>query len=391
MSDPVFDGSGLTVLRTADVRENLVDAVNGASTLFPDPQTGPDTRLGQILDCPAPQLGLVYDLVQGLWDQLDPDNAEGEALDNLCRLNGLTRQQPTYGTVTLTLTGTPATVIPAGSRARVPDGLIFALDDAATIPGGGSVDAAATATTTGSTEAASGTIDTIVDAVAGWSGVTNAVDSTPGDDQETDAELRVRREQTVAGAGSCTDQAAKRALEELDDVTAAVVLSNRTDATDGRGIYPRTRLCVVHPNTADLQGVARAVWDHLGGGLSTQGAAGAAVTMADGSQITVWWSYATPVRTYWIIDVTTTADYPADGDDLVKAAVVAYGDSLSVGDDVLPIKAIERIADPATGVPGVAHLVVKLGIAPAPATTTPIDLDITEIGTIDTGDIVVHS
>jgi uncharacterized phage protein gp47/JayE len=330
----------------------------------------------------------VWELLQELWDAWDPDAAEGTALDNLCRLLGLRRLPATRSTVTLTLTGTPATVIAAGKRARVPGGPIFALDEAATIAGGGTVDAVATATETGTLEAGAGTVDTIVDAVAGWASVTNAADAIDGTDQETDADLRLRREATISAGGSCTDQAARAALDRVDGVLAAYVISNRTDATVN-GILPRARACVVYPNTVDPLLLARAVWDHLAGGLYSQGNQEYLVTDDMGHEQTVRFYWGTTVPIYWDITVTHVAGYPSNGNDLVKAAVLAYGNSLSMGDQVVPVDAIAAICHPVTGVPGVINLAIKVDTVTPPVNTLPVAIELDEVSTHDATRITV--
>jgi len=388
MNTPVLDGTGLQVLRTEDVRDNLVEAILGSTEFGADAQTGADKALGQIIDAPAPGVGDVYELIQACYDAWNVDNAEGVHLDNLCRLTGITRMPATYSTATLTLTGTPATTVPAGSRARVLGGAIFALDADATIGGGGTVDAAATATETGPLEASAGSITTIVDAVAGWTGVTNAADAEIGTDIETDTALRRRRRATLARGGSCTDQAARGALEALEDVTAAVVISNRSHSVDSYGYPPHSRTCVVHPSTAAPAGIARAIWDHLSGGLYSNGDQDAVIEMVNADPMTVRWYWAAPVEIWWEVDITKGTAYPTNGDDLVEAAVLSYGNNLSVGDNVLPIGAIDSIFD---NVPGISHIVVRVGRTVSPVGTVPVTVAINEVSEHDSTRITVAS
>src|SRR5574343_474971 len=60
----------------------------------------------------AIQLGTLGELSQELYDALSVQNATGRQLDNLCLLVGVTRQEATHSTATVTLTGTAGTVLP---------------------------------------------------------------------------------------------------------------------------------------------------------------------------------------------------------------------------------------------------------------------------------------
>ena len=391
-TNPSFDQNGLSVLRTAQIRENLVEAIRSSPAFGPGAQTGSDHLLGQLLDLYADRLNSIYELLQSLWDGFDPDSAVGVALDHLCALVGVKRQNATFSKVTLTLSGTPSTVIEAGKRARVPGGPIFALDANATIIEVGTVDATATCTIAGPYEAPAGTINEIVDSVVGWESVQNASDANIGSTIEVDSLLRTRREQSLSAGGTSTDPALKHALENLDDITAAVVISNRTDETDSNGILPHSYRAVVWPSTGiNTARLAETIWDHQPMGITSTGNESATLTYgSENLQTTIRWAYASQVAIYWDVGVTKTSSYPSNGDDLVRAAVLAYGNALSVGGDVLPIGAIDSIYD---SVPGISHLVVtlKAGSAPGSGDTAPITIALTEISDHDSTRITVAS
>ena len=351
---PSLSSTGLTVLRTADVRENMVEALQASSNFGPDAQTGSDKVLGQVLDVAADPIGQSYELIEALLDGFDADGAVGTLLDNIAGLTGLTRLAATYSTVTLTLTGTPATVIAAGKRARVPGGAIFALDAAATIGGGGTVDAAATCTTAGAYEAAASSVTEIVDSVSGWTSVTNAADATIGSQIETDSALRTRREQVFTAGGSCVVQALRVALEDLDYVTSANVISNDTNATVD-GVPAKSFRTVIYPSTADadnLQEIAETIRAHKPAGIRSYGTdRTGTVTNPYDYATTVSWDWADTVEMHANLVVVTTSDYPSTGDALVKAAVEVWGDALGLGGDANNAGMIAAVM---AAVPGIA-------------------------------------
>ncbi len=402
MNTPTIDATGLDPLRTAEVLENMIERLKASAAWGDQAQTGSSKLLGQLLAIPAEEIGLCYEALQQLYDMMSPTGAEGVHLDNQVQLMGLTRDGLTYSNVTCTLTGTIAATLTAGHRARVPDGPIWTLLADATYDGGGTVDATFQAVTAGEITADAATITEIVDADPDWTGVTNAGAATPGEDIETDAALQVRRFNDITRAGRCTDRATRAGLQDLSIVVAAIVISNRTMATVD-GVPAKSFEAVVWPSTvvaSELEEIAEALWTHLPtAGYSHGNDETATITDYFGKTQTVRWSWASEIVIHWDITVTldTEADtpYPADGDQMVEDAILAYGATLSVGRDVLPATATGWITSPQSTcyVPGVKSMVMllKAGGAPGPGDTVPISISDREASTHAAGNIAVTS
>lgn len=405
---PSLDATGFRPLRTSEVRANLAGAVQASPLFGADTPIGPDSLTGQVIDATAQQIGLTYELMQSGYDAGDPAGAAGVVLDAIADARGLTREPATASTVTLTLTGTTGTVIPAGSRVRVDGGPIFAIDSETTITPGTTVSADATCTETGPSEAAAGTATTIVDAVAGWTASTNAADAALGSVEETDPALRLRIRDSRSILGNGTVPAIRARVAALATVDEAQVLVNRTLITDADGVPGKAFRVVVWPDTltsAEEDELAETIWNAgLGAGLDCDGTETRNVTDAQGNSETIRWSYATEQRTYWDVTVAIDTDsgadaYPVDGDDLVAAAIVAYGATLGVGRDVLPVRAGGYIVNGYTdaagtavpGVPGIRTLTILVGLSSPPATGTPVTIAATEISTTALADVTVTS
>lgn len=390
--------TGFDPKRTEDVRQDMVDDIHASSEFGTDAQTGAETPLGQVLDPNADRIGELWELAQAIYDAWDLDTAEGVALDNLGGLVGVERQPATSSTVVITCGGTVATFIPAGSRARVPGGAIFATDEDATIGALFTVDVAATSVATGPEEAAAGSITEIVDSVPGWVSVSNSADAVPGTAIESDSAYRLRIQEEQDAGGNSTDQAMQSELVALDAVTAAKVISNRNLETDGNGTPGKSFLTVVWPDTlttAEEQLVAEVLWNNLPTGIYSYGKDVIAnVTDSQGKTETVRFDYATQVNIWWEVDITKTSEYPSNGDDLVEDAVLAYGQALLVGDDVEPVKALRLIVDPTDNdyfVPGVSHVVIRVGKTASPTGTVPVAIADTEISVHASARITVTS
>jgi hypothetical protein len=233
----------------------------------------------------------------------------------------------------------------------------------------------------------------------GWTGVVNAADVVPGRDVETDAALRIRREQAVVRPGSCTDQAIQADLEALEDVIAAVVLSNRTLVVDGYGSPGKSFLTVIHPNTADQDAIATAIWQNLPAGIYSHGL-DVVKTFTDsrGYAQVVRWSWASQLVLHVEAVLTYSAPYnPVVSDDLVAAAILAESAFFAVGGDVEVddfVAAISRRTDAGLkAIPGIVTLQirVKFGGVPGPGDIVNLAVAITAIATLDAGDITVTS
>ena len=376
--------AGFVAKRLVDViasLESKAKAAFGVSFV-----TASDTPQGMLLRIIAAPLAELWELAQQLYDSFTPSNAEGFQLDNLCALVGVYREPATHSTVTLTLSGTPGSLVPAGSKAEATNGTAWLTDEEVTISGGGTIDVLARAEESGSIQAVAGSIDTVVSVVDGWEGVTNAADAEPGQDVETDAELRARRERSLQIVGAGPDGAIRAKLEQLDDIEAAVVISNRTLETDARGIPGAAFLTVLWPNTADQERIAQAIWETMPAGIRSYGLVEATVTDDQGYSQDVAWSWATAVAIEVQVDIEVDDDFPADGEDQVSAAVLVYAEALKVGDDVLPAKIYLAVLKAVSGLRDIDILVRKAG---GSWTSDPVEMDIVELATIDSGDITV--
>lgn len=391
-----------------------------------------------------------------LWEQLeavnssqDPDKATGTALEALCALTGTVKNPATYSAVTLTLTGTPATVVTAGSRAATVSTLAkFATAANATIvlqsswaagvytlgqrvtnasrvyqcitpgtsaaagptgtdadyadgggvhwrylgDGTGAVDVLAAAVETGPIAALSGDILTIDTPVGGWSGVINVLDATLGANVEPDETLRQRREFELAVSGSTTADAIRAALLEVVDVTAATVFVNNTDVTDADGIPPHAIECLVRGGAN--QDIFNALLANVAAGIATYGnpSGGVFGTALDSQNTSHAESFSRPTEINIKVAVTLVKNsklYPTNGDTLVKEAIVAWGDLQDTGKDVVSSAIIAQVFT----VPGVLDVTIcNISIDPAvPVSNVTIPISLRELAVYDTSRVAVVS
>lgn len=240
-----FDGTGLTVKTYTESRNDLIlgyQSIYGADINVD--QNSPD---GQ-------QIGITTQIATDLREVLvrinngfDPDLAEGRILDQRAAINNVIRQGGTYTITpidivvsqTVTLAGLDDDFNdPLGEGYTISDdaGNEFILIDTQTLTAG-SHTVNFRAKNVGLVETTTGTIQNPVTIVLGVTSVNNP--SSPiqiGSEEETDAELRTRRQRSVALASNGYLNGIRAALLNLDGVSEAAVFENFTNAVDADGI-----------------------------------------------------------------------------------------------------------------------------------------------------------
>lgn len=399
--------------------------------------------LGQIIAVFAERIATLWELAEAINVSQDPDAASGAALEALAALTGTVRLPATASTATLTLTGTASTVVPTGSRGstgviefatngnatlvaltawaastaytigarRTNVGRSYIVTIAGTSAGSGgptttaaaivdgtvtwrymgegaaAVDGASTATITGPLEAISGSINQIATPVSGWQSVINLTDATPGRNVETDALLRVRRELELSASGSSPPDAIRAALLKVKNVTNVIVFYNDTDVTDAEGVPPHSVEALVQGG-AD-QDIWNALLANVAAGIGTHGTSVGTAVDTQGNSHTMRFTRPQEILIY--VTITLTKDpvfYPQNGDDLVEAAIVTYGNGLPVGRNVVA----SGIGAQAFSVSGVLDVTSTfIGTAPSPGSSTTIVITTRQLALYDTSRITVTS
>jgi len=333
--------------------------------------TQPTEPFGLLNGIFASKLSELWELAEAINAGRFPLSSEGFQLDGVTSITGTRRADATKGRVTLTLTATSACVVPKNSIVQVVGDASNRWKTLAdvTFVGAGSQDVLADAEIAGVYVANTGTITVIVTAVAGWSAVTNAAPAVPGTEIDTDPQLRIRREQELAIAGSGTVNAIRADLLQVAGVTGATVFDNPTNAVDEDGLPPHSVEALVLGGTdAD---VAAALFETLGAGKGTVG--GVTEIVTDSQGMAHYISFSRPTSIDMLVEIDLIVDsqtYPANGDDLVADAVAAFILALPVGNDVFLAK-LHKPVDTVAGIINISN--IRIGsVAPAVA---PVAID----------------
>lgn len=345
--------------------------------------------LGNISTIMARRLAARDEVDQAILDTFDLNNAFDFQLDNWAVMAGTTREEATKSRAPVTLTSDADTTedvfVPAGKivEGGGDDGKAqWEIVEGVTIPkGGGTVDAIVEALVAGATTAGVDTIDKIVTPVNGWDSVTNSDVANPGQDRETNSELRRRRQLILArGGGGSLSAIRAQILRDVEVVEAAVVTENdqwTARVVAGATLQPGQIAVYVWPDTltdSEKEDVASAIYRPGGvaAGIGTYGTdVQTIVTGGDGYGKEVNYSFATEVT----VNVATTVQIETDaaGDNVrafadveadIQAVVEDYFTTLGVGDNVreigilAAIEAVEGVDNADITLNGVADNVV---------------------------------
>jgi uncharacterized phage protein gp47/JayE len=312
----------------------------------------------------------------------------GAYLSALVLLNGIERREAEFSSVTLQCTANAAgATIPANSLVSDPAiGEQFKTDSLLVVAPSASANVSATAVNAGPISAVAATLTQIDSPVYGWESVTNPSGAVAGQDEETDTELRVRRQIAAERTGLNNIAAIYTEIANIDAVSQVTVYQNAGTVTDANGVPP-THVWAIVLGGAD-QDIAAAMFGTVAAGIGMHG--DTPVVYPDpitGASYTITFERPDDIAIYIDVNVTKNDDYPADGDDQIEAALVAHFADQEIGEDV----EYSRLYTPINSVAGHYVNTLKIGTAPAPSGTTNISIDADERAVTDVAKITVTS
>ena len=355
------------------------------------------SALGQIIAIFAERESLVWELAQDTYNSQYPLTAEGKQLDNVVSITGTTRRGPQFSRVlTGVARGTNGTIVPAGTIISVVGNTTarFVTQENAIIDqvDGGTFKSAfieLIAEESGPIQANAGTLTVIETPVSGMDSFINELDAELGDDTETDAELKARRDQELQIAGAATIEAILSELNARQLVEAVIVFQNNSSITDSDGRPPHSLDIVIKGDDED--DLAEAIFLVVGGGIETIGDITKQVEDSQGFFQTVRFSRPNDVNIWIEWDITADPNtYPIDGDDQVEAATLAYGEELTVGEDVI-VYGSNALICAVNDIPGIIRAELRIGKTASPTTDDNVVIEPREIAAFDSSRITVNS
>ena len=178
------------------------------------------------------------------------------------------------------------------------------------------------------------------------------------------------------------------ALMTLNGVTTALVYENDQDTTDAEGRPPHSIEAVV--NGGEPAEIGLTIWQKKAAGIDTFGSQ--SVTINDSQGFAHVINYNRPLEVYVWLNISVT-EYPEEtlppnAQTLISEAALAYGDSLTVGKDVILQRFMGAIYQSVEGI-GYITVTAATGIPAGAYSSNNISIDARHVAVFDASRIQV--
>jgi len=274
---------------------------------------------GQIIGIFALAKQDFLDLIVQDYNSKDPDQAVGAALDAVCALCGIYRKGGTYTKVTVQITNDRTVDLVGLDTSANPytvadqNGNEFQLIEGETALAAGTHNLNFRAKNIGAVQVQADTITTAVTIVLGVTAINNpAGPYENGVDQETDAQLRLRRQKSTSGPAQGFLSSLRAGLLALDGVTSCLVFENNTGEEDENSVPGHSIWVIV--DGGDDDEIAETIYKYRNAGCGMKGTEIVQVTQVDGSVFPIYFDRAVESDLYvrFEIDVIGGGSYDAD-------------------------------------------------------------------------------
>ena len=394
MSDPGVTPQGFVIKTLSEITSDIQTNIRGI--FGTDIDLSEQTPDGQEVGLFSASHALMWEVAEENYNAFDPAKATGAALDSIAKINGLSRIPESYSQALVTCGGIEGTVIPAGSEvSNEVETVVFHMQEEVTIPVGGSIEANALAVDVGPVYASASSLIKILTPIYGWDTATNANDAIPGRYRETDAELRLRRERSVAASSQALTESVQGALSNLDGVTHAEVVENATGNIVDT-VPPHAIECIVFGG-ADGD-IADAIFKNKSLGCETFGSELVTVVDSQGVSHDIYFTRPTAQDIHLWIHRVALEGYAATSDEEIKENIVAFslGEIESLGDTrYRPGDNVyaSHLYSPINLVPdqSITQIYMKVGQTPDSGDTADLDISARELAVFAVENITVSA
>ena len=315
IDDPVFlvTETGISAPSYEEIYEYLKGRMR--NIFGDDINLDADTQDGQMVGIVAAAISDVNAQAIAVYNAYNPTTAKGVALDSAVKVNGITRQAASHSQVDLRIVGQAGTHIVNG----------VALDEAenkwnlpadVVVPPTGEITVTAIAAEEGDIRAPAGTVNCIGTPTLGWQTVENILAAEPGAPVQTDLELRVQQSKSTA----------------LPSVSLWEGIKNDGDTPTSEGVPGHSIAMIV--DGGEVADIAKTIFLKKGEGVGTYGSTSYNFLDTYGFPNTIRFSRPTVVPAYCKLTISPAADYLSSAEDEIKARIVAYINSLDIGESV---------------------------------------------------------
>ena len=241
----------------------------------------------------------------------------------------------------------------------------------------------ATSTTYSSKESLANQITLIRSSTLGWLGVTNPYYIFPSTPIESDEDYRYRAKLNLHGNPLGKYNAILFALKSVKGVTYENVQANTSSKETGGGIINNGLAITVQGGNEDE--IAVAIFNSVSDGIATSGDIVKEVKDINGFGHEVRFSRPKAKPLQITMSLVTYADFPSNGNALIKQAIVDWFNNLNVGEDIH----YSRLYEPINSIRGFAVRNLKFGYKGGTLGVDDIIIRHNELATINAEDISI--
>lgn len=271
-----------------------------------------DTPDGQMINLFIQSVLDLQDLLAQIYNTFDPDNAIGVILDQRAAINGVQRQAGTFTVTPITVINNQSVNLYGLDQSIQPiytvsdnAGNLWELQTSQIGVTSGTHVFSFQAANQGAVLTTPNTITVPVTIVLGVLSVNNpSTYSVLGTNEESDANFKVRRLQSVSLASQGYLKGLLAALENINGVTSAFVYENLTGATNVDGV-PGHSIWVIVAGSGAASDIANAIYEKRNAGCGMFGQTSFVITQVDGTLFTVFWDDVSPQNLF--ISFTATS------------------------------------------------------------------------------------
>lgn len=199
----------------------------------------------------------------------------------------------------------------------------------------------------GAISTAAQSIDDLVNPISGVDEVINYEEGIIGSNTETDAELRLRRSESLNKPGGGTLAAIVAQMKEITDVITVKGYENVTDTIDADDRPPHC-IDIVIAGGSD-EDIANKLWEVKGGGIQTWSSNDPQeyydIYDSNGDLQRVY--FTRPIIKYGWLKITISLydeeTFPTGGEDSIKDNCLLYGNEFTMGLDIIPVRFIPSV------------------------------------------------
>ncbi|KAB8035850.1 hypothetical protein GCL60_16605 [Silvanigrella paludirubra] len=342
----------------------------------------PTSVFGNIIGIYAERESLLWDGLQELSTTMNPNNATGIPLQNAISINGISKQEATASKVILTFYGKTGIKIPSGTGVAIPEtSYQFNTKIDAVVAQNGIVEIEAECSILGEVKALAGTINKILNPIYNIESCTNKKDAVVGQFEETEEDLKIRRLQLLQRAGSATEKGIRAAIQKIEGVKTSILLNAEI------ANYIPSGSIHLYVEGGEPLAIANAINSSRGGGcLLYLDESSIKNTIKDSQGIDRIISFSRPKEKiiYLSIALKTNSDFPSNGYEQVKNAIIDYANkNLTIGKSLIN----SSLYVPINSVSGIIGIQIYQDLLPNPSNTLNISVEPIEYAKLDTSRI----